>query len=101
MEGPLALLPCVSVTQYRRCPDCADDRSCELRKIFREVRNSSAAILDGWTLADAQGKASPPEYVLGTSAQKKARRRTAPKEGSSNKGAARSSQAGAAARKAR
>ena len=101
MEGPLALLPCVSVTQYRRCPHCADARSCELRKIFREVRNSSAAILDGWTLADAQGKASPPEYVLGTSAQKKARRRTAPKEGSSNKGAARSSQAGAAARKAR
>lgn len=101
MEGPLALLPCVSVTQYRRCADCADDRSCELRKIFREVRNSSAAILDGWTLADAQGKASPLEFVLGTSPQRKGRRRTAPKEASNNKGAARGGQAGAAARKAR
>src|SRR5271165_1227985 len=50
MEGPLALLSCVSVTQYRRCADCADDRTCELKKVFRAVRNSTSAILDGWTL---------------------------------------------------
>ncbi len=56
MEGPLALLPCVSETQYRRCPDCADVRTCELKKLFREVRDSTAHILDGWTLADALGK---------------------------------------------
>ncbi len=53
MEGPLAQLPCVSVTRYRRCEDCADDRTCELMKVFREVRDSTASILDGWTLADA------------------------------------------------
>jgi Rrf2 family protein len=56
MEGPLALLPCVSQTQYRRCADCADDRTCQLRKLFREVRDSTAAILDGRTLADARRK---------------------------------------------
>lgn len=55
MEGPLALIPCVSVTQYRRCADCADARTCELRKIFRVLRDSTATILDGWTLADARG----------------------------------------------
>src|ERR1700684_3187238 len=55
MEGPLASLPCVSVTQYRRCADCADARTCELRKIFRVLRDSTATILDGWTLADARG----------------------------------------------
>lgn len=54
MEGPLALLPCVSKTQYRRCEDCTDDRTCELRLVFREVRESSAKILDGRTLADAR-----------------------------------------------
>lgn len=75
MEGPLALLPCVSVTQYRRCPDCSDDRTCELKRIFREVRNSSASILDGWTLADALGKVSLPELRLVTAAAKKGRRR--------------------------
>ena len=75
MEGPLALLPCVSVTQYRRCTDCTDDRACELKRIFREVRNSSAAILDGWTLADAQGKASLPEFRAVAPPSKKGRRR--------------------------
>lgn len=60
MEGPLALLPCVSVTQYRRCADCADARTCELKKLFRVLRDSTAAILDGWTLADARGKTGAP-----------------------------------------
>jgi Rrf2 family protein len=101
MEGPLALLPCVSVTQYRRCPDCADDRTCELRRIFREVRNSSAAILDGWTLADAQGKTGPLEFVLGSAAHKKGRRRTAPKDISNRKLSARAGQPGSNPRKAR
>jgi Rrf2 family protein len=58
MQGPLGLLPCVSVTQYRRCSDCADDESCELKRLFREVRDSTAAILDGWTLAHALEKPS-------------------------------------------
>lgn len=66
MEGPLALIPCVSVTQYRRCADCADDRSCELRKLFREVRDSTATILDGWTLADALGKEGRWETNVGS-----------------------------------
>jgi Rrf2 family protein len=101
MEGPLALLPCVSVTQYRRCPDCADDRTCELRRIFREVRNSSAAILDGWTLADAQGKTGPLDFVPGSSAHKKGRRRAASKETSNVKAGARGGQSGSTARKGR
>jgi Rrf2 family protein len=59
MEGPLALLPCVSVTQYRRCVDCSDVRTCELRKLFRVLHDSTATILDGWTLADARGTPGP------------------------------------------
>jgi DNA-binding IscR family transcriptional regulator len=64
MEGPLAPLRCVSETQHRRCADCADYRTCELRKVFRGVRDSTAAILDGWTLADARGNGSPPATRL-------------------------------------
>jgi Rrf2 family protein len=64
MQGPLALLRCVSETQHRRCADCADYRTCELRKVFRGVRDSTAAILDGWTLADARGRGSPPATRL-------------------------------------
>ena len=55
MEGPLGLLPCVSVTQYRRCSDCTNNDSCELRKLFHAVRDSTSAILDAWTLASALG----------------------------------------------
>jgi len=58
MEGPLGLLPCVSVTQYRHCSDCVNNDSCELKKLFRAVRDSTSAILDGWTLANALGKTS-------------------------------------------
>jgi Rrf2 family protein len=75
MEGPLALLPCVSVTQYRRCADCADERTCELRKLFRVARDSTAAILDGWTLADARGKVGPLAARPGTSSANQAGRR--------------------------
>jgi Rrf2 family protein len=78
MEGPLAWLPCASVTQYRRCSDCADARACELQRIFRVLRNSTATILDGWTLADARGGTGPRE--TGSSAerstQKPRKRRT-------------------------
>ena len=73
MEGPLALLPCVSQTQYRRCVDCADERACELRILFREVRDSTAAILDARTLADALRNLGP------QAALKKSRRRPIPK----------------------
>jgi Rrf2 family protein len=88
MEGPLALLPCVSETQYRRCADCTDERACELNRIFRAVRHSTAAILDDWTLTDARGKAGLPEAYLSALAAKKVGRRTAAKKSSSSKGAA-------------
>ena len=74
MEGPLALLPCVSETQYRRCTDCADNRTCELKEVFRSVRDSTATILDGWTLADARGNADRRSSVKESSPRKRAAR---------------------------
>lgn len=86
MEGPLALLPCVSQTQYRRCADCPDERACELNRIFRSVRHSTAAILDDWTLADARAKAGL-ESHLGASAVKKGHPRVPVKKSSRRKSA--------------
>src|SRR6185295_3559664 len=51
IEGPLALLPCVSLTQYERC-DCVDERTCGLRLVFKDVRDATAKILDNTTLRD-------------------------------------------------
>jgi Rrf2 family protein len=53
MDGPLAPLPCASVTGYRRCSDCRDERTCSIRKVMRRVRDAMADILDNTTLAEA------------------------------------------------
>jgi Rrf2 family protein len=51
-EGPLALLPCVSVTAYRPCTDCRDEAACGLRLVMKDVRDEVAKILDSTSLAD-------------------------------------------------
>jgi Rrf2 family protein len=53
IEGPLALVPCVSRTAYRRCADCKDEGSCAIRHAMMRVRDETARILDGTSLADA------------------------------------------------
>lgn len=52
IEGPLAPLPCASESAYRKCDECADDRTCGTRLVMREVRDAIAEILDRTTLAD-------------------------------------------------
>lgn len=54
MEGPLALLPCVSLTAYRRCEDCHDERTCGIRMVMKDVRDRTSEILDSTTLADVE-----------------------------------------------
>lgn len=53
IEGPLALVPCVSRTAYRPCKDCKDEASCAIRIAMSRVRDETARILDGTSLADA------------------------------------------------
>jgi Rrf2 family protein len=53
IEGPLALVPCVSRTAYRRCADCADEATCAIRRAMLVVRDDTTRILDGTSLADS------------------------------------------------
>ena len=53
IEGPLALVPCVSRTAYRPCADCSDEAACAIRIAMARVRDETARILDGTSLADA------------------------------------------------
>jgi Rrf2 family protein len=53
IEGPLALVPCVSRTAYRRCDDCQDEAMCAIRRAMLVVRDDTARILDGTSLADS------------------------------------------------
>lgn len=52
MDGPIALTPCASRTQFRACDDCVDIRTCRLRHLMQRVRNAAADVLEGCSLAD-------------------------------------------------
>lgn len=51
LEGPLALVPCVSQTAYQRCHECVDEETCGVRLAMKEVRDATAHILDNTSLA--------------------------------------------------
>lgn len=53
IDGPLALLPCLSKVAYRRCDDCSNEASCEVRRVFAKVAESTRAVLDQTSIADS------------------------------------------------
>ncbi len=53
VDGPIAPLPCLSKTAYRRCDDCLDEASCEVRRVFANVADATRDVLDRTTIADA------------------------------------------------
>jgi Rrf2 family protein len=55
IDGPIAPLPCLSKIAYRRCIDCADEATCEIRHVFARVAEATREVLDKTTLADAVG----------------------------------------------
>jgi Rrf2 family protein len=55
-EGPLAPIPCVSETAFRKCDECEDVATCGTRLVMREVRDATARILDHTSLADLARK---------------------------------------------
>ncbi len=52
MDGPLAPIPCASMTAYRKCADCTNEKTCAVRIMMRRVRDAASEILDGTSLAD-------------------------------------------------
>ena len=52
VDGPIAPLPCLSRTAYRRCDDCRDEASCELRIAFDKAYSDYLATLEHLSLAD-------------------------------------------------
>lgn len=51
VNGPIAMLPCVSLYFYERCKDC-DEKHCALHDIMIEVRDATLNILEKRTLVD-------------------------------------------------
>jgi Rrf2 family protein len=53
VDGPLAPLPCLSRTAYRRCDDCVDEARCAIRRVFAVTHAATAKVLDETSLIDA------------------------------------------------
>ncbi|MBL7770147.1 MAG: Rrf2 family transcriptional regulator [Flavipsychrobacter sp.] len=51
MDGPIALLPCVSKKFYEPCRLCPyPEATCNIRLIFLEVRDATLKVIEGKTL---------------------------------------------------
>lgn len=55
IDGPLALAPCASLTAFRPCPDCKSLEECEIRPVLLAVRDTTALLLEGTSLAEVTG----------------------------------------------
>ena len=51
IDGPIAMLPCVSLYFYRRCDNC-NESYCGLHQTMEKVRDATLAILENSTLED-------------------------------------------------
>lgn len=52
LEGPIAMLPCVSLNYYEKCDDCHSEETCQLNRVLIEVRDKTLSVMENRTLAD-------------------------------------------------
>lgn len=52
LDGPIALLPCVSLNFYEKCNDCPSEETCALNKLMIEVRDNALKVLENKSLYD-------------------------------------------------
>jgi Rrf2 family protein len=55
-DGPLAPVPCASQTAYVPCADCRNEAVCGVHLAMKEVRDATAKVLDGTSLASLRRK---------------------------------------------
>ena len=52
LEGPISMVPCVSLNFYERCADCPDENSCAVHQLMMQVRDNTLAVFRNTSLAD-------------------------------------------------
>ena len=52
LEGPIAMVPCVSLNFYEKCDDCPDEGVCSVNKLMLKVRDANLSVYRNTTLAD-------------------------------------------------
>ena len=51
MDGPVAMLPCVSLKYYQSCEEC-DEKNCAIKGMFETIRDKTLEVLGGTSLHD-------------------------------------------------
>ncbi len=54
VDGPISMLPCVSLYFYQRCKNC-NEKNCGIHNIMENVRDATLKILEYKTLQDLAG----------------------------------------------
>lgn len=52
LEGPIAMVPCVSLNFYEKCDDCPDEGRCSVHGLMIRVRDNTLSILENTYLQD-------------------------------------------------
>ncbi len=52
LEGPISMVPCVSLNFYKKCEDCPDELTCGVHKLMLQVRDSNLEIYRNTVLSD-------------------------------------------------
>lgn len=50
-DGPIAMLPCVSLNYYERCEECKDEKTCGIRAVFLTIRDQTLKTLEDNSMA--------------------------------------------------
>lgn len=52
LEGPIAMVPCVSLNFYQKCDDCVDENTCAVSKLMIQVRDKTLEVFRNTSLQD-------------------------------------------------
>ena len=52
LEGPIAMVPCVSLNFYEKCDDCPDENTCAVHNVMLKVRDNMLDIFRNTSLED-------------------------------------------------
>ena len=70
-DGPIALVPCVSLNFYEKCDDCEHETICCIKDVMTDVREATLKILSTTTLEDMLKRESKLSKLVESTKSKK------------------------------
>ena len=55
VDGPIAMLPCVSLNYYASCEEC-DEKNCKIKSVFEQVRDKTLKVLTSTSIDSMRSK---------------------------------------------